>query len=132
MAPPAERRPGAHPLVAGRRKAVGMSVLAIALAAPLAVEAHGRSQPGPPTVQWLYERCRTPAGAAWCEGYLTGAADMLGAFGNGGHKAGICGAIYTPAQLRQMFLAWAPKNRAFWPMPMGAGAVGAFKRRWPC
>ena len=91
-----------------------------------------QSSAAPQTVDWMFNRCRSGAGAAWCEGYLTGAADMLGGFGNGGHKAGVCGAAYTPAMLRQLFLTWARENPSFGQLPMAAGAATALRRRWPC
>lgn len=67
-----------------------------------------------------------------CESYLEGVADMLAAFGNGGHPAGICGSRYGNDGLKRIYIAWLPWHRNFWNLPRPAAAAIALRDRWPC
>ncbi|MBA3520273.1 MAG: hypothetical protein H0T75_22140 [Rhizobiales bacterium] len=72
------------------------------------------------------------AAASWCAAYLMGIADTLTAFGEGGHKGGLCGAAYQIEDLGETFLTWMRKHPQFLDLDMLAGASLALRERWPC
>lgn len=84
--------------------------------------------------QWLVEACQADQGAptSWCAAYLMGVADTLTAFGEGGHKGGLCGATYQINDLTEIFLTWMRKHPQFLGIDMLAGASLALRERWPC
>jgi hypothetical protein len=61
-----------------------------------------------------------------------GVADTLTAFGEGGHKGGLCGASYAIEDLGEVFLTWMREHPQFLDLDMLAGASLALRRRWPC
>lgn len=82
----------------------------------------------------LYRACLAEHGEAsgWCSAYLMGVADTLTAFGNGGHRGGLCKVDYSIEQLSETFLTWAQAHEAMLQLDMLAGASLAFRQRWPC
>ncbi|MGH1588575.1 hypothetical protein ACRBEV_09700 [Methylobacterium phyllosphaerae] len=52
-----------------------------------------------------------------------GIADTLAAFGDGGHKGGICAADYTIEALAETYMTWAHANEALLRTDMLAGAA---------
>lgn len=84
--------------------------------------------------QGLVQACQADQGAptSWCAAYLMGIADTLTAFGQGGHKGGLCGATYQINDLTEIFLTWIHKHPQFLEMDMLAGASLALRERWPC
>lgn len=68
----------------------------------------------------------------WCAAYLMGVADTLTAFGQGGHKGGLCGATYAIEDLGEIFLTWMRAHPQFLNLDMLAGASLALRGRWPC
>jgi hypothetical protein len=86
------------------------------------------------TTRSLEAACVAEKGAAsgWCSAYLMGVADTLTAFGNGGHKGGICEVDYSIEQLSEIFLIWTKANKSLLHLDMLAGASIAFRQTWPC
>nr|WP_247648214.1 Rap1a/Tai family immunity protein [Pannonibacter phragmitetus] len=82
----------------------------------------------------LVQACEAEQAAAtsWCAAYLMGIADTLTAFGEGGHKGGLCGASYTIADVGEIFLAWMRAHPQFLDIDMLAGASLSLRERWPC
>lgn len=67
-----------------------------------------------------------------CMNYIAGVADILKAFGNLGHPAGICDAHYTGETLVGIFRAWAERNGTHWQEDKMIGVIAALQERWPC
>lgn len=86
------------------------------------------------TTRSLEAVCIAEQGEAsgWCSAYLIGVADTLTAFGDGGHKGGICNADYAIEQLSEIFLTWTRIHEALLWLDMLAGASLAFREKWPC
>lgn len=98
---------------------------------PLAsATAQGRDDSG----RSFYRACKAELGKprGRCEDYLEGVADMLAAFGNGGHPGGICGSRYGDGELTKIYVAWMPKHSDFGRLPRAAGAAIALRDKWPC
>jgi serine/threonine protein phosphatase PrpC len=78
--------------------------------------------------------CQAGQGAAtnWCAAYLMGVADTLTAFGQGGHKGGLCGSSYQVDDLSRIFQKWIHENPKFLELDMLAGASLALRNQWPC
>lgn len=72
------------------------------------------------------------AATSWCAAYLMGVADTLAAFGNGGHKGGLCGESYVIKELDDIFVTWMRAHPQFLDLDMLAGASLALRARWPC
>jgi hypothetical protein len=88
---------------------------------------------GPRSIRNFYLACTShDEQLAFCMIYLVGVADTLTAFGNGGHKGGICDADYTPEQLREIFVSWAKMHEDLSRMDMLAGISLALREQWPC
>ena len=81
----------------------------------------------------LVQACEAEqAATSWCAAYLMGVADTLTAFGEGGHKGGLCGASYAIEDLGEIFLTWIREHPQFLDLDMLAGASLALRGRWPC
>lgn len=111
--------------------------ISVAIACWLAMLAHSApvmAQRSEDTGAAFYRACKAEVGKVngRCEVYLEGVADMLAAFGNGGHPGGICGSRYGNGELSRIFVRWMPRNRSFWSLPRAAGAAMALRGSWPC
>src|SRR5262249_31352939 len=80
----------------------------------------------------LYQTCKLDAEDRWCEGYLTGLADILLALGNSRMPGGICGAEYDSGTLRRLFESWVERHPESSSNDMAISAQAAFRERWPC
>lgn len=88
------------------------------------------------TVESLFRACLfdpEKGYSTWCEAYLMGVADVMVAFGKGGHKGGICGVVeYSPQKLADIFTQWAREHREFWQYDMLLGVHLSLREKWPC
>lgn len=105
-------------------------VLAVAITSGVALAAQAA---GKRSARNLVQACETElAPTSWCAAYLMGVADTLTAFGEGGHKSGLCGASYTIEDLGDIFLTWMRDHPQFLELDMLAGASLALREQWPC
>lgn len=88
------------------------------------------------TVESLFRACLSDPDkgySTWCEAYLMGVADVMVAFGKGGHKGGICGVVeYSPQKLADIFTQWTREHREFWRSDMLLGVHLSLREEWPC
>lgn len=111
----------------------GASAMLACLALPFAAPA--AAQPRYETVAQFYRTCVDETNRkvnGRCEAYLSGAAETLSAFGNGGNEGGICGRGVRSGELSRIFLAWAADNRHAANLPRLAGVTMALRQRFPC
>ena len=82
----------------------------------------------------LYQYCKseTELKVNWCDGYLSGMADVLIALGNSNMPGGICGAVYDQSGLRSVFIQWVEKNADKLGVDRAVSVQNAFTDEWPC
>jgi hypothetical protein len=111
------------------------ALLSIAIVAPASSQSGQADNPGDSrSGKELLQACQAGQGApiSWCAAYLMGVADTLTAFGQGGHKGGLCGATYQIDDLTEIFLTWMREHPQYLSMDMLAGASLALREQWPC
>ena len=114
---------------------VGLGASAMLACFALGSAVPATAQPRYETVAQFYRTCVDETNRkvnGRCEAYLSGAAETLSAFGNGGIEGGICGRGVRLGELSRIFLAWAANNRHAANLPRLAGVTMALRQRFPC